>query len=235
MSAFYIVQHTNTYCDESHFVRYARIFDDATDGNGALTMLPLAALLTGSVLMAGVVVLLVVVVAVRRKADPQSRSGSGTCGGGHLGGIGGGIGGGLGGGIGCGADDKAKHLGMDMTVTAPLDMGAGGQQRFVVAYTLKSGVEKQPDILSAQKSRFDAKWGVAISANAFRVFFCPVDANESVHIIDDSATATTSSGGGGSNSSASGAGKDVDAHSSVSRPDALYLPKSSYTTANYVS
>lgn len=38
-----------------------------------------------------------------------------------------------------------------MTVTAPLDMGTG-QQRFVVAYTLK-GVEKQPDILSAQKSR----------------------------------------------------------------------------------
>lgn len=44
------------------------------------------------------------------------------------------------------------YLGMDMTVTAPLDMGTG-QQRFVVAYTLK-GVEKQPDILSAQKSEF---------------------------------------------------------------------------------
>lgn len=44
-------------------------------------------------------------------------------------------------------------LGMDKTVTTPLDMGAGGpgQQRFVVAYTLKQGAEKQPDILSAQK------------------------------------------------------------------------------------
>lgn len=40
---------------------------------------------------------------------------------------------------------------MDMTVTAPLDMGTG-QQRFVVAYTLKPGIEKQPDILGAQKS-----------------------------------------------------------------------------------
>lgn len=41
--------------------------------------------------------------------------------------------------------------GMDVTVTAPLDMGAG-QQRYVVAYTLKQGIEKQPDILNAQKS-----------------------------------------------------------------------------------
>lgn len=40
---------------------------------------------------------------------------------------------------------------MDKTVTTPLDVGAGGQQRFVVAYTLKQGAEKQPDILSAQK------------------------------------------------------------------------------------
>lgn len=41
---------------------------------------------------------------------------------------------------------------MDKTVTTPLDMGGGGQQqRFVVAYTLKQGSEKQPDILSAQK------------------------------------------------------------------------------------
>lgn len=43
--------------------------------------------------------------------------------------------------------------GMDMTVTAPLDMGAG-QQRYVVAYTLKQGIEKQPDILNAQKGMF---------------------------------------------------------------------------------
>lgn len=40
-----------------------------------------------------------------------------------------------------------------MTVTAPLDMGTG-QQRYVVAYTLKQGIEKQPDILNAQKSEF---------------------------------------------------------------------------------
>ena len=43
---------------------------------------------------------------------------------------------------------------MDMTVTAPLDMGTG-QQRYVVAYTLKQGIEKQPDILNAQKSMYN--------------------------------------------------------------------------------
>lgn len=42
---------------------------------------------------------------------------------------------------------------MDMTVTAPLDMGTG-QQRYVVAYTLKQGIEK-PDILNAQKSTYN--------------------------------------------------------------------------------
>lgn len=43
---------------------------------------------------------------------------------------------------------------MDLTVTAPLDMGTG-QQRYVVAYTLKQGTEKQPDILNAQKSKIN--------------------------------------------------------------------------------
>lgn len=38
---------------------------------------------------------------------------------------------------------------MDVTVTAPLETGPG-HQRLVVAYTLKQGIEKQPDILSAQ-------------------------------------------------------------------------------------
>lgn len=49
----------------------------------------------------------------------------------------------------------SASTGMDKTVTTPLDLGAGGQQRFVVAYTLKQGAggggDKQPDILSAQK------------------------------------------------------------------------------------
>ena len=39
---------------------------------------------------------------------------------------------------------------MDITVTTPLEMGMG-QQKYVVAYTLKQGVEKQPDILNAQQ------------------------------------------------------------------------------------
>ena len=45
-------------------------------------------------------------------------------------------------------------LGMDITVTTPLEMGVG-QQKYVVAYTLKQGVEKQPDILNAQNTKTD--------------------------------------------------------------------------------
>lgn len=42
---------------------------------------------------------------------------------------------------------------MDITVTTtPLEMNVGHQQKYVVAYTLKQGVEKQPDILNAQKT-----------------------------------------------------------------------------------
>lgn len=44
---------------------------------------------------------------------------------------------------------------MDITVTTPLEMGMG-QQKYVVAYTLKQGVEKQPDILNAQKTQGSA-------------------------------------------------------------------------------
>lgn len=69
---------------------------------------------------------MVVVLAIRKKRDPISRN---IC------------------------DGKDKHLGIDMTVTTPLDMGAG-QQRFVIAYTLKQGVERQPDILNAQKCNY---------------------------------------------------------------------------------
>lgn len=43
---------------------------------------------------------------------------------------------------------------MDITGTTPLEMNVG-QQKYVVAYTLK-GSEKQPDILNAQKSSTDA-------------------------------------------------------------------------------
>lgn len=108
-----------------------------------LSILPLAALLTGTMLTIGIAVLLVVVVAIRKRRETTARN---ICG------------------------DKDKHLGecgyqfqaeaslnlnpsvgMDMKVMTPLDMGAR-QQRYVVAYTLKQGVEKQPDILNAQKS-----------------------------------------------------------------------------------
>ncbi|XP_055902484.1 uncharacterized protein LOC129938770 [Eupeodes corollae] len=95
-----------------------------TDGRMGLSILPLAALLTGTLFTVGIGVLFVVVVAVRKRREQGSRS---MC------------------------DDKDKHLGMDVTVTAPLETGAG-HQRLVVAYTLKQGIEKQPDILSAQKT-----------------------------------------------------------------------------------
>uniref|UniRef100_A0A182LVZ3 Uncharacterized protein n=1 Tax=Anopheles culicifacies TaxID=139723 RepID=A0A182LVZ3_9DIPT len=81
-------------------------------------------MLTGALFTIGIAVLLVVVLAIRRKRD------------GHGGGL---------------CDGKEKHIGMDITVTTPLEMGMG-QQKYVVAYTLKQGVEKQPDILNAQKT-----------------------------------------------------------------------------------
>ncbi|ALC46414.1 CG34113 [Drosophila busckii] len=98
--------------------------DKRTDGRMGLSILPLAALLTGTLFTVGIAVLFVVVIAVRRRRCQGARN---LC------------------------DDKDKHLGMDVTVTAPLETGAG-HQRLVVAYTLKQGIEKQPDILSAQKS-----------------------------------------------------------------------------------
>lgn len=55
-----------------------------SDGGVGLSILPLAALLTGTLLTLGIGVLLVVVLAIRRKRDPSQRS---TC------------------------DDKDKHLG----------------------------------------------------------------------------------------------------------------------------
>ncbi|KFB42107.1 hypothetical protein ZHAS_00009768 [Anopheles sinensis] len=97
---------------------------DLTDDTDGFAILPIAALLTGALFTIGIAVLLVVVLAIRRKRDGH---GTGLC------------------------DGKEKHIGMDITVTTPLEMGMG-QQKYVVAYTLKQGVEKQPDILSAQKT-----------------------------------------------------------------------------------
>lgn len=44
------------------------------DGSGALSILPLAALLTGALLTIGIAVLLVVVLAIRKRRDPLNRS-----------------------------------------------------------------------------------------------------------------------------------------------------------------
>ncbi|XP_055382645.1 uncharacterized protein LOC129612864 isoform X2 [Condylostylus longicornis] len=95
----------------------------AADGAIGISILPLAALLTGTLFTVGIGILLVVVIAIRKRREQNGRN---MC------------------------DDKDKHLGMDVTLTAPLETGAG-HQRLVVAYTLKQGIEKQPDILNAQK------------------------------------------------------------------------------------
>lgn len=103
--------------------------------------------------------------------------------------------------------------GMDMTVTAPLDMGTG-QQRFVVAYTLKQNVEKQPDILNAQKSMKCGKSSLRSCRILFSVkIFLSVD-TENLHTN-------------------SGDGKILDTSPAL-RPDALYLTKSNYAP-NYVN
>lgn len=60
------------------------------DGGVGLSILPLAALLTGTLLTLGIGVLLVVVLAIRRKRDPAQRS---AC------------------------DDKDKHLGESLINT----------------------------------------------------------------------------------------------------------------------
>lgn len=119
-------------------------------------------------------------------------------------------------------------LGMDMTVTAPLDMGTG-QQRYVVAYTLKQGIEKQPDILNAQKSTYDnimlnsslyygypsidCSHFISVSIFYLRgIFFA---GSESTHSFKTAQTVTTPP---------------------ILRPDALFLSKSNYSpNANFVS
>lgn len=119
-----------------------------SDGRLGISILPLAVLLTGTLFIVGIAVLFVVVIAVRKRREQGGRT---IC------------------------DDKDKHLGikstrrlykikgfngsfflfplfpgMDVTVTAPLETGAG-HQRLVIAYTLKQAIEKQPDILNAQQ------------------------------------------------------------------------------------
>lgn len=98
---------------------------------------------------------------------------------------------------------------MDMTVTAPLDTGTG-QQRYVVAYTLKQGIEKQPDILSAQKStnNFNRRKRTQMSITDFT--FTSIDSNN-VQPFKDPNELTTPP---------------------MLRPDALFLGKSNFNAGN---
>ncbi|XP_037810107.1 putative uncharacterized protein DDB_G0282133 isoform X2 [Lucilia sericata] len=145
-----------------------------SDGRMGLSILPIAALLTGTLFTVGIAVLFVVVVAVRKR---RCQGGRNMC------------------------DDKDKHLGMDVTVTAPLETGPG-HQRLVVAYTLKQGIEKQPDILSAQKNATGSATSSPLGNRPSGIF---IDTNTSNGGVGSKATnyANTNGavGGAGNNSS----------------------------------
>lgn len=100
---------------------------------------------------------------------------------------------------------------MDMTVTAPLDTGTG-QQRYVVAYTLKQGIEKQPDILSAQKSMIQFNLVVTLFLTISLSFssFYTTDSNN-VQPFKDTNELTTPP---------------------MLRPDALFLGKTNFNSGN---
>ncbi|KAM7363048.1 sidestep III isoform 2-T2 [Cochliomyia hominivorax] len=136
-----------------------------SDGRMGLSILPIAALLTGTLFTVGIAVLFIVVIAVRKR---RCQGGRNMC------------------------DDKDKHLGMDVTVTAPLETGPG-HQRLVVAYTLKQGIEKQPDILSAQKN---ATGSVASSPLGNRPSGIFIDTNTSNGGVGSKATNYANSNGG---------------------------------------
>ncbi|XP_046806655.1 putative uncharacterized protein DDB_G0282133 isoform X1 [Lucilia cuprina] len=145
-----------------------------SDGRMGLSILPIAALLTGTLFTVGIAVLFIVVVAVRKR---RCQGGRNMC------------------------DDKDKHLGMDVTVTAPLETGPG-HQRLVVAYTLKQGIEKQPDILSAQKNATGSATSSPLGNRPSGIF---IDTNTSNGGVGSKATnyANTNGavGGAGNNSS----------------------------------
>uniref|UniRef100_A0A1A9UZ26 Uncharacterized protein n=1 Tax=Glossina austeni TaxID=7395 RepID=A0A1A9UZ26_GLOAU len=134
-----------------------------------LSILPIAALLTGTLFTVGIGILFVVVVAIRKR---RCQGGRNIC------------------------DDKDKHLGMDVTVTAPLETGPG-HQRLVVAYTLKQGIEKQPDILNAQKSTTGSVTSSPLGNRPSGIF---IDANASNGGVGSKANYTSNGGVSASNS-----------------------------------
>ncbi|TMW45866.1 hypothetical protein DOY81_009054, partial [Sarcophaga bullata] len=136
-----------------------------SDSRMGLSILPIAALLTGTLFTVGIAVLFVVVVAVRKR---RCQGGRNTC------------------------DDKDKHLGMDVTVTAPLETGPG-HQRLVVAYTLKQGIEKQPDILSAQKNATGSATSSPLGNRPSGIF---IDTNTSNGGVGSKASNYTNTNGG---------------------------------------
>lgn len=133
-----------------------------------------------------------------------------------------------------------------MTVTAPLDMGTG-QQRYVVAYTLKQGIEKQPDILNAQKSMHNFKHfllyftrysSLKVEFVLFSNHFIHCYFSSSSHFMTRKNPLSLGKSGSysGSESTHSFKAAQVATTPPLSRPDALYLSKSNYSpNANFVS
>lgn len=83
-------------------------------------------------------------------------------------------------------------IGMDVTVTAPLETGPG-HQRLVVAYTLKQGIEKQPDILSAQKNATGSATSSPLGNRPSGIF---IDTNTSNGGVGSKATNYANTNGG---------------------------------------
>lgn len=114
------------------------------DGSGNISILPIAALLTGSLLTLGIAVLLIVVLAIRRKHR--------HCGGAH-----------------CAhqldPSKQPKIPGQPSRPGSMLEINTG-DNRYVVAYTLKpaadcatpiaanSAVDRQPDILNTPRGEY---------------------------------------------------------------------------------
>lgn len=68
------IKETNDFPSCNQSFTYQLFCNFSTDGGLGLSILPLAALLTGTLLTIGIAVLLIVVLAIRKRRDPVSRN-----------------------------------------------------------------------------------------------------------------------------------------------------------------
>lgn len=113
-----------------------------SDGSNGISIVPLAALLTGALLTLGIAVLLIVVLAIRRRREAHFNENLGHCT--HQLEL-----------------DQVKQQKMSPQPSRPNSMLEinTGEHRYVVAYTLKSASEcgpegeRQPDILNTPRGK----------------------------------------------------------------------------------